>query len=210
MFKKMFMLAAVMAGVSVFAATDFKKVDYSTFTAESVAQIKADLGNVKAGDSAAGACAIAVYRFENGNKILSLAEMEGIANKHTKQVLSSVIYYARKAKMFNYYLPEFLKNEKYSNTIYFCNLVVTGAVKVDNPQDYCFIVLSKSRVNVSLSNRAAVKLIEFSGKMPEAKAVEALKKAYQIVLPRLVEYPELKTAATKLGLALKSYGVDVK
>ena len=79
MFKKMFVTFAFVATLSVFAATEFKTANYSALNANTVAQIKADLVNAN-GFYAAG-WDMAIQSFE-GNKDLTIEEMEGVAKKY--------------------------------------------------------------------------------------------------------------------------------
>ena len=209
MLKKMFVVLTLVAGVSVFADVDLKTLDVKNLTADKVAEIKTQL--TKSTGLHAAVASMAVTKFES-NKDLTFVEMETIAKKYCNkkgfQVLA-VVLYIDKTQSYNKYASDVFGDEKYTNSEYFCKLVVDGKFNYNNVQDCCFVILSKSK-RVNYVSLASNKMIESCNQTNEKKAVENLKKAYQILLPRLVDFPEFKTPATKLGLALKAYGVDVK
>ena len=209
MLKKMFVVLTLVAGVSVFAAADFKSVNYTNLTAEQVAQLKTSLNGATGRDAAC--CAIAVAKFE-AKRDLTLDEMMGVAKKYvsaTTSQVNAVIAYISKTNVLNKYVGEMVKNDNINKSEYFAYLVVSGRANVDNPSTYCFYIIKNTKLGKD-AYRAVNRLVEYCNNISEDKAVVELKKAYQIILPRLADYPDFKTAATKIGLALKSYGVDVK
>jgi hypothetical protein len=120
-----------------------------------------------------------------------------------------VLRYIAKTKQHSKFANQLLVNSNYNTQIHFCNMVSYGVIKADNPNDFRLIVITKSKDNKSVARNVNL-LINDCQKLKDEDAVAYLKAAYKSILPRLADDTEFKPVATKLGLALRSYGIDVK
>lgn len=212
MLKKIFALVVAVVSVSVLAndSANYKKINFSNVTSEQVTYMKDYCSKNK--NYHAAVYAIAVYAKENPSEALTIEKMENIAKKNVKyspDIYPSVIAYVQKTNQINKFSLELAKNSNYKKTELFKWLVINGTIKFDNANEWRvnYIKTSKNKTRIIYAINA---IIENASSMKDEDAVKYLTDAYRAVLPKLVDMPELKNIATKLGLTLKSYGVDVK
>lgn len=213
MLKKTILFAMVGLCVSAFAATvDINKYDFKNLTAEQVNEMKAYISSSDKKEYIAAICSIAVYKYDNSKEDLTLAKMEEIAKSvygEKTGCYSAVLSYIAKTKQHSKYANQLLTNSNYNTHVHFCNMVSYGAIKADNVNDFRLVVITKSKSKTSITKNVNF-LINDCQKLKDEDAIAYLKAAYKSILPRLADDAEFKSAATKLGLALRSYGVDVK
>lgn len=213
MLKKTLLFALVGLCVSTFAATiNTKKFDYNNLTAEQVSEMKAYISSSDKKEYLAAFYSIAIYKYNNPKEDLTLAKMEEIAKSAYGEKTggySSVLIYISKTKQHSKFANQLLVNRNYNTQLRFCNMVSNGSIKTDKVNDFRLIVIEKDK-SIKNVSRAVNRMIKDCKTMKDEEAIAYLKQAYKIILPQLVEKAELKPVATKLGLALRSYGVDVK
>ena len=213
MLKKTLLFAMIGLCVSAFAATiDINKYDFKNLTAEQVNEMKAYLSSSDKKEYIAAVCAIAVYRYNNPNEDLTLAKMEEIAKSvygEKTDVYGSVLRYIANMQWHSKYANQLLTNSNYNKLIHFCNMVSYGAIKADNVNDFRLVIITESKDKKSVAKNVNL-LINDCQKLKDEDAIAYLKAAYRSILPRLADDAEFKPVAAKLGLALRSYGVDVK
>lgn len=130
-------------------------------------------------------------------------------NKGEMGDYAAVLWYIARTKQHSKFANQLLVNSNYNKQIYFCNMVSYGAIKADNANDFRLVIITKNRNKNSVAKNVNL-LIEDCQKLKDEDAIAYLKAAYKSILPRLADDAEFKPVATKLGLALRSYGVDVK
>jgi hypothetical protein len=213
MLKKTLLFAVVGLCVSTFAATiNLNQYDFNNLTAEQVNEMKAYLSSANKKKYESAVCSIALYKYNNPNEDLTLAKMEEIAKSvYGKKdgCYNAVLMYISKTKQHSKFANQLLVNSNYNTLIYFCKMVSYGTIKADNVNDFRLIVITKNKDKKSVARNVSL-LINDCQKLKDEDAVAYLKAAYKLILPRLADDAELKPVATKIGLALRSYGVDVK
>lgn len=213
MLKKTLLFAIVGLCVSTFAATiNIKQFDFNNLTAEQVNEMKAYNSSPDKKQHFAAVFSIAIYKYNNPKEDLTLAKMEEIAKSVWGEKTAcylSVLSYIEKTKQHSKFANQLLVNSNYNTQIHFCRKVSDGAIKTDKVNDFRLILIEKSKEINSVS-KAVNLMIKDCKTMRDEVAIAYLKQAYKTILPQLIEKAELKPIATKLGLALRSYGVDVK
>lgn len=215
MLKKMFVVFALVAGVSVFAEVNdhenWRKVNMASITSEQIAYMK-DFSSKNKGYHSA-IYALTVFYAENPNAEFTVAKMESIVKGYVnseKGIYSPVMgYISRSGKINNAIATELLKSGKYDNEEAFKWLVVKGVINAGNVNQYRVNYIKDATDGNKIATTVNY-LINDCSKLKDAEATKYLTAAYRVILPKLVDVPDLKNSATKLGLALKAYGVDVK
>lgn len=160
-------------------------------------------------------CEVAVYIYENKSVPLTIEVLENIAKKKSKKdwhvtyALSNYIY---KAGLMKQFADQMTKIEKYTKTDAYVYCVSTNVIKPKNHYDIKIKYvkkLAKLKRNTALGTVIGV-ILNDCEQEPDDKAVEILKKVYRGIVPYMVENAEMKPFVIKIGLALRSYGVDVK
>lgn len=218
MLKKLFLFAAMVASVAVFAETDFKKIDLVNVNAEQVKSMKEFIATAKS-PTRKSACEIAIYAFENNIKLSNFEQIVNIAQKNEKEIykaFSNSVYYVYYSKQFDKFGAQILKDERSDNNFTVNYMIAYGLWEIENPQKYQInfikreLELKKSKISVAVFNKVIDNFIKSIEKDTEENAIKNLKLVYRAIVKKLMDNPELKTAATKVGLVLRSYGIDIK
>lgn len=218
MLKKLFLFVAIVASVAVFAEIDFKKIDFINVNAEQVKSMKEFIETGKS-PTRKSACEIAIYAFENNIKLSNFEQIVNIAQKKEKKIykaFSNSVYYVYCSKQLDKFGAQILKDERSDNNYTVNYMIAYGLWKIENPQKYQINFIKseleskKSKISVTVFNKIIDNFINSIEKDTEENAIKNLKLVYRAIVKKLMDNPELKTAATKVGLVLRSYGVKVE
>lgn len=212
---KFFVFVATIFCFSSFANFDLNKVNLKNPTQEQVSMMKNYLATENKNIDVAACCEIAIYKFSNKSEILTLEKMEQIVKKYfptESRTAGGVLYYLHKVNEIPQYSSQMEKNENYNTKNLFWYYVSFNRIKVENSLDYkCNYIEERIKKNdIVTANKIFNFILNDCKKMEDQEAIKIIKRIYRTVLPIVSEKPDSKQLATKIGLTLRSYGVDVK
>lgn len=216
MLKKFFVGLFCAMCLGVFAEVQLTKFYFSKVDATDVQKMKEVLKQGKTKEVHIIAGAVAIFCLENQGKEITLEQMEDVAKQYAKtenDAYYSVLRYLYRNNLLDKYSNKIIDNNKYVDNPMYMHLVGYNFIKTSNNFDVRmkYIKLVKiTEQNLYLFNDAVNLTLKECENESDENAIKMLKKMYRFFLPKVGENAFLKPIATKIGLTLRSYGVDVK
>lgn len=216
MLKKFFVGLFCAMCLGVFAEVKLTEFYFRKVDATDIQKMKEVLKQGKTKEVHIIAGAIAIFCLENQGKEITLEQMEQVAKQYAEtenKAYGAILRYLQRNNLINKYSNKIIGNNKYVHDLLYKYLVGYNFIKTNNNfelrMEY-IATINDVEKKLHLFNSAVNLTLKECENESDENAIKMLKKMYRFFLPKVGENALFKPIATKIGLALRSYGVDVK